>query len=109
MINGIRNYQSLGNKHSTGSEKYIGYDSQNLNARQTGDHRMYNQSANMMNDKAGIGNKDMDNDMNQFRMSMSKKYQQYNEDRAKGLIEEQRCYICQTPGHKAKDCKYGLT
>ena len=75
------------------------------------DGRAIGSIGNMISDKSGIGslNKDDVLDVTQFRMNMSMKFQQASEDRARGISDSLRCYICQNIGHLAKDCKYGLT
>lgn len=75
------------------------------------DGRAIGSVGNMASDKGGVGvqNKEDVLDINQFRTNLTLKYHQTNEDRAKGMVDAPRCYICQAPGHMAKDCKYGLT
>eukprot|EP00347_Sterkiella_histriomuscorum_P023453 403334583 len=43
-----------------------------------------------------------------FRTQRSKRYHVAAEERQRGIKEEQLCYICQQPGHIAKDCKFGI-
>jgi hypothetical protein len=76
------------------------------------DGRAIGSVGNIVREKIGIGalqNKEEILDVTQFRMNMSMKFHQNIEDRVKGNVEVARWFICQTPGHAAKDCKYGLT
>jgi len=62
-------------------------------------------------ERRGLGAMRSGGDMfDQFRNSRSKRYHVAAEERSKGAGREdtQLCYICQKPGHFAKDCKYGI-
>lgn len=69
------------------------------------DGRAIGSLGNILSEKTGIGANEKEDviDVTQFRMNMSLKYQQINEERAKGVSETARCYICQGIGHQAKD------
>lgn len=72
------------------------------------------QIASSSSGRRGIGaasNSNPSSTFDQFRNQRSKKYHVAAEERSKNYKDEQvqLCYICQKPGHIAKDCKFGIS
>lgn len=76
-------------KHTNLSpQRYNSYPTNEMGVMRDG--RTLAEATHMSNERAGMGHTHQENDLNQFRMNMSMKYQQHNEDRAKGITEDQR-------------------
>jgi hypothetical protein len=108
-----KRHQTYTKKPSSSHFQHINKDTRDMGLLSDG-RAIGSVAGGMIKDKAAIGSLDTTNnedpmDVDSYRMKMSLKYQQNNEDRSRGHNEPQKCYICRVPGHIAKDCKYGLT